>query len=61
MPKRKEPELDPKEQAKRFREAAREAEVDQELAEKAFKSLAKDHPKKQASQSPVSRKNQSCG
>lgn len=40
MPKRKEPELDPKEQAKRFREAAKEAEVDAEAAERAFKRLS---------------------
>lgn len=40
MPKRKEPELDPKEQAKRFREAAKESEVDAEKAEKAFRSVS---------------------
>ena len=41
MPKRKEPELDPKEQAERFRQAAKEAEVDAAKAEKAFRSVAK--------------------
>lgn len=42
MPKRKEPELDPKEQFKRFQEAAKQHELDpsgQELA-KAFKTIA---------------------
>ena len=40
MPKRKEPELDPNEQAKRFREAAKEAEVDADAAERAFEKLS---------------------
>lgn len=39
MPKRKEPELDPKEQFKRFKEAAKEAGVDSEIAEHAFRQL----------------------
>ncbi len=39
MPKRKEPELDPKEQFKRFKEAAETAEVDTGKAESAFKRL----------------------
>ena len=40
MPKRKEPELNPKEQAKRFRDAAREAEVDAKQAERAFRAIS---------------------
>ena len=36
MPKRKEPELDPKEQFKRFKKAAKEAELDERAAETAF-------------------------
>lgn len=43
MPKRKEPELDPKEQFKRFKEAAKKAEVDPDKADEAFKALI-DHP-----------------
>lgn len=41
MPKRKEPELDPKEQYKRFREAAEEAGVtkSEEEFERAFKRV----------------------
>lgn len=39
MPKRKEPELDPKEQFKRFKKAAKEAEVDAAAAERAFNQL----------------------
>ena len=42
MPKRKEPELDPKEQFKRFKETAKELGVDEsgKEFEKAFKRLA---------------------
>ncbi len=40
MPKRKEPELDPKEQWKRFKEAAKNADVDTKDAENAFKAAA---------------------
>lgn len=42
MPKRKEPELDPKEQFKRFKEAAKEAGVtaSEEDFERAFKVVA---------------------
>ncbi len=48
MPKRKEPELKPAEQFKRFREAAKRAEVDEtgDQAEKAFKKLASRPPTK---------------
>lgn len=41
MPKRKEPELDPKEQFKRFQKAAKEGEVDARIAEKAFSGITK--------------------
>lgn len=43
MPKRKEPELDPKEQFKRFKKAAKEHGVDErsETLEKAFGQIAK--------------------
>lgn len=42
MPKQKpENKLTDKEQARRFREAAKEAEVDAEKAEKAFQKIAK--------------------
>ena len=43
MPKRKEPELDPKEQFKRFKEAAKEAGVTDSESEyeRAFKSIAR--------------------
>lgn len=40
MPKRKEPELDPKEQFKRFEKAAKETGVDEKTAEAAFKKFA---------------------
>lgn len=42
MPKRKEPELDPKEQWKRFKEAAREHELSEQEGdiERAFKGLS---------------------
>jgi hypothetical protein len=40
MPKRKEPELPPKEQFKRFVETAREHGVDEKEAERAFKKLS---------------------
>lgn len=42
MPKRKEPELDPKEQFKRFQKTAKEVEVDQSgnEFEAAFKKIA---------------------
>lgn len=39
MPKRKEPELDPKEQFKRFQETAKELGVDEREAEGAFRKL----------------------
>jgi hypothetical protein len=39
MPKRKEPELDPKEQFKRFQEAAKEHVEDEQSLDKAFKKL----------------------
>ena len=44
MPKRKEPELDPKEQYKRFKEAAKKAGVTKDEAEfeRAFKRVAKN-------------------
>lgn len=41
MPKRKEPELDPKEQFKRFQEAAKNHGVGGKEAERAFEELAK--------------------
>lgn len=43
MPKRKEPELTPAEQVKRFREAAKKAEVttDEKEFERAFKKVTK--------------------
>lgn len=52
MPKRKEPELDPKDQFKKFVETARELEVDPADAERAFsriskKSVAQKKAKKQ--------------
>lgn len=51
MPKRKEPELDPKEQFKRFVETAKELGVDEsgKEAEEAFVELTrqKRHPEKQ--------------
>jgi hypothetical protein len=40
MPKRKEPELDPKEQWKRFKDAAKKASVSTQDAEKAFKKVS---------------------
>lgn len=48
MPKRKEPELKPAEQFKRFREAARRAGVDEtgKEAEDAFRALASKRPSK---------------
>jgi hypothetical protein len=47
MPKRKEPELTPAEQIKRFREAAKKAEVttDEREFERAFKSVSITRPK----------------
>lgn len=41
MPKRKEPPLPPKEQFKRFIETAREHELDEGDAERAFKRVAR--------------------
>lgn len=43
MPKRKEPELTPEEQFKRFREAAKKAEVDEtgKQADEAFQKLSR--------------------
>lgn len=48
MPKRKEPELTPAEQIKRFREAAKKAEVtkDEKEFERAFKKVASQQPRK---------------
>lgn len=40
MPKKKTPELDPKEQFKRFQEAAKEAGVDEAETERAFRDIA---------------------
>jgi hypothetical protein len=40
MPKKKTPDLDPKEQFKRFQKAAKEAGVNDADAEKAFKGIA---------------------
>lgn len=51
MPKRKEPELDPKEQFKRFKEAAKAAEVDGHDAEKAFGNLTKTKSAKEIAKS----------
>lgn len=48
MPKRKEPELDPKEQFKRFKEAAKQAEVDPDVAARTFKTLTKPTSKSSA-------------
>lgn len=42
MPKKKTPELDPKEQFKRFEKAAKDAGVDEKAAEKAFSSVARN-------------------
>jgi hypothetical protein len=46
MPKRKEPELSPADQFKRFREAAKKAELtkDEKEFERAFKTVAKKKP-----------------
>jgi hypothetical protein len=48
MPKRKQPELDPKEQFKRFVETAREHEVDEsgKDLERVFKKAVPSKPKK---------------
>jgi hypothetical protein len=48
MPKRKEPELDPKEQFKRFQETAKEHVEDEKTLDKAFAKLrpAKPAPSK---------------
>lgn len=53
MPKRKEPELDPKEQFKRFQETAKEHGVDDsgKDAERAFSELAKKNSKSRKSAS----------
>lgn len=40
MPKKKTPQLDPKEQFKRFEKAAKDAGVDEKVAEKSFKAMA---------------------
>ncbi len=47
MPKRKTPELDPKEQFKRFQKAAEDTGVATKQAEKSFKRLAVEKQKKQ--------------
>ncbi len=41
MPKKKTPELDPKEQFKRFQETAKDLDVTEKEAEKAFGKLSK--------------------
>lgn len=46
MPKKKTPELDPKEQFKRFKKVAEESEVSAKEAEKAFKRVARPEHKK---------------
>jgi hypothetical protein len=48
MPKRKEPELTPAEQSRRFKEAAKEAGVskDEKEFERAFKKVAQTKPAK---------------
>ena len=50
MPKRKEPELTPAEQIKRFREAAKKAEVtkDEKEFERAFEKVAPVKPRRKA-------------
>jgi len=50
MPKRKEPELTPKEQYKRFKEAAKQAGVTkkEEEFERAFGRVAKEKPAKKS-------------
>ena len=47
MPKRREPELTPEEQYKRFKQAAKDAGVttDEKEFERAFKTVAKQKPK----------------
>lgn len=56
MPKRKEPELDPKEQFKRFQETAKKLEVDEsgKEFEKSFKKVAKssDRPTRKSQVTP---------
>ena len=49
MPKRKEPELDPKEQFKRFQETAKELGVDEYQASKSFTKVVKASPERKAS------------
>lgn len=56
MPKRKEPELDPKEQFKRFRETAKKLEVEEGQVEKAFRALSKQSAHPQRSDQQPSRK-----
>ncbi len=53
MPKRKEPELDPKEQFKRFKEAVKELEVDvsAQPLDKAFQKVVPQQEAKQVKQS----------
>lgn len=51
MPKRKEPELDPKEQFKRFQETAKSLEVDDKGAQRTFKRLATKTPKRKGTES----------
>jgi hypothetical protein len=53
MPKRKEPELDPKEQFKRFQKTAKELGMDekgQSQADAAFKTLAANQKKRPSRQ-----------
>ena len=53
MPKRKEPELDPKEQFKRFKKTVKELEVDvsEQPLEKAFRKVVPQKETKQVKQS----------
>lgn len=48
MPKKKTPEMDPKEQFKRFEQAAKEVGVDEKAAEKAFSKMTAKPAKKSA-------------
>ena len=48
MPKRKEPELDPKEQFKRFQEAAKEHGVTDEKARQVAKDFERLSPQRQS-------------
>ena len=58
MPKRKEPELDPKSQYERFREAAKKAELadDERAFERGFKVVAPKQPVPKAKSKQKARK-----